>query len=63
MAGNDVKEIEAFAASSGEVARKDHAFYASFLRFVATMTKFWSANNTRLDALAARLHTLDGLSE
>lgn len=62
MAGNDVTEIEAHTASSGVVV-KDRPFYAAFLRFVATMTKFWSANNTRLNALAARLHTLDGLNE
>lgn len=63
MAGNDVTEIEAHAASSGLVVQKDHQFYSSFLRFVATMTKFWTANNTRMNALAARVHTLDGLSE
>lgn len=58
MAGNDVTEIEDHAASSGIVVRQDHPFYSAFLRFVATMKKFWVASNARDTAIEASVATI-----
>lgn len=54
---NDVTEIEDYSASSGLVVRQDPVFYNYILRFVATMKKFWLANNTRIAAIESRFNS------